>query len=396
MKNFIASEKIVFYTVITFLFIGCSINAKKNDDIVHIVSIREAVVNNNYLFLSDFVSDNIEFVQLESKKEFLIGKGTRLYLSDSLIISFAENQIYLFDRITGNFKGEISHYGKDPQGYNGTLFSFPYDEDRNTIYTLGWETNSFYVYNIKGQLVSKKILPLENEYINSIAPINDTSYVGYIWNYDGKQKTKLIVFDRYNERLTSYAQHLGFEYDMNIHGISVLHWEGWFYQFNHRVNFFERLTDTIFQITQEELVPRFIFANGEFSIPYELRNSDKYRTKPQNYFHIQSIFESNRYLFFTFLFEGKLKYGIYDKVNRETKVSNEIDGIPDNLDNFVPFKFASVNNREEFIGYQEAYKILNWFDKNPEQARKLSPQLQKLNQINETDNPVIMIGRLKR
>jgi hypothetical protein len=301
-----------------------------------------------------------------------------LYTNDSLIIAFDNKEIYLFDKETGRFIRKIGHYGKDPEGYRETtIYSFPYDELRNTVYTKGWESmNSYYEYSISGGLISKKILRFGDWVINSMARLNDTSYVGYVWNWDGKQKTKLVVFNERYEKLKTYPQPLSFE----LHQINVFHWNGWFYQFNNVVNFYELFTDTIYKVTKESLIPRFIFSSDAEHHPF-----------------LESIFESNRFLLFNFNHDPtKLNFGIYDKVKRETKVSDEIGDIKNNLHNFVPFTFSSANNREEIIGYQEAYKILNWFKENPEKAGELPAILQKFKQLNETDNPVVIIGRLKK
>jgi len=43
----------------------------------------------------------------------------------------------------------------------------------------------------------------------------------------------------------------------------------------------------------------------------------------------------------------------------------------------------------------DAFEIVNWFSNNPDKAAKLPSHLQKLRNIKETDNPVIMIAKLK-
>ena len=376
MKNCFIFKRSTLYTVMIFLLSACSIHQKKNDEEIHTIAINEAVINKKNLVLSDFVSGNVKYVQLESKNECLLGRRLRLYSNDSLIVAFDHKEIYLFDKETGRFLRKISHYGRDPEGYKeATIYSFPYNELRNTVYTKGWELNSYYEYSISGRLISKKILRFGDWVINSMTRLNDTSYVGYVWNWDGKQKTKLVVFNERYEKLKTYPQPLSFE----LKQINVFPWDGWFYQFNNEVNFYEAFTDTIYQVTQESLVPRFIFSR-DVEFPYR----------------VQSIFESNRYLLFTFYYLKNLNYSIYDKVKKETKISDETGEIINDLDNFLPFNFSSVNNREEIIGFQEAFKILNWFKENPEKAGKLPAHLQKFKQLNEMDNPVVMMVRLKK
>ena len=70
-------------------------------------------------------------------------------------------------------------------------------------------------------------------------------------------------------------------------------------------------------------------------------------------------------------------------------------GFENDIDNFIPFQFYSINNSGELVGFQEAYIVKKWFDENPDKAAKLPPNLQKLKNIKETDNPIVMIAKLK-
>jgi hypothetical protein len=55
----------------------------------------------------------------------------------------------------------------------------------------------------------------------------------------------------------------------------------------------------------------------------------------------------------------------------------------------------SSTGNNELVGYLEPYKIRQWIAENPGKAAKLPSYLQKLRTIKETDNPVVMIAKLK-
>ncbi|HHN47502.1 MAG TPA: hypothetical protein ENN08_00960 [Bacteroidales bacterium] len=61
----------------------------------------------------------------------------------------------------------------------------------------------------------------------------------------------------------------------------------------------------------------------------------------------------------------------------------------------MPFHPISLSNRKELIGFLEPYKIRQWIAENPDKAAKLPLHLQKFKNIKETDNPVVMIAKLK-
>ena len=43
----------------------------------------------------------------------------------------------------------------------------------------------------------------------------------------------------------------------------------------------------------------------------------------------------------------------------------------------------------------EAFEVQLWFDENPEAAAKLTDNLKALSALEETDNPVVIIAKLK-
>jgi hypothetical protein len=47
------------------------------------------------------------------------------------------------------------------------------------------------------------------------------------------------------------------------------------------------------------------------------------------------------------------------------------------------------------MGYTDAWKVEQWFKDNPEKAAQLPPHLKKLESLTESDNPVVMIARMK-
>jgi hypothetical protein len=391
-------------TLVSALILSCSPQIQKEQNSVYQVKIGEAIQQKTDAAVSDFVQGEIEYVALESKKEHLLGRNPRFYANDTEIIAFAKHQMYVFDRKTGEFLREIAHYGQDPGGYKKVVHSFPYDADKNLVYTSGWDPKSYYRYNTTGQFKDKITAWSEDieadmqksifgEMVTSMAPLNDTCFVGYVWNINGKQKTKLILFNENNHRINTFPQNQGFEYDINSNGINVYQWEGWFYKFHKQLHFFERFTDTIYTVTTTELEPKFVLKNLEAGAPYTKRYLPNYDYN--NYYFIENLFETNKFLFFKLLYQKEDGYGYYDKENDRTKVSLNTEGIANNTDDFIPFKFYSANGKDEIIGSREAYEIRLWFDENPEKVINLTPRLQKLKNIKETDNPVVMIAKLK-
>jgi hypothetical protein len=146
------------------------------------------------------------------------------------------------------------------------------------------------------------------------------------------------------------------------------------------------------------LQPKFVLHSGTT----ENANATEYTKNKGDveYLPVENVFESNRFLFFKVRkqldnFESEDYYGFFDKTNQSTRVSKNTEGIENDLDNFIPFKFISANQNNEIVSFLEAYEVKLWFEQNPGKAADLSPNLQKLKNIKENDNPVVMIAKLK-
>jgi len=373
------------------LSISQTIAQVKNDEVITI-PIKEAIdESKNDLKLSSFVEDDIEYIQLETNAYCPINKNLRLFLNDSVIIAIAQKQVFLFERNTGKFIREIGHVGKDPHGYSETFYSKPYFENKNTILTKGWLPNSFIEYDLTGKFISKKTL-FTLEAITSISNFNDGTTIGYVWNFDGKNKKKLMVFNSVGKEISSFPQNRSFDYDMKKDGIDILPWEGWFYSFNNQINFYELFTDTIYAITPKNLKPRYVLSYGKYQVPYELRNTKKYYSNLSEYYFISSLYESVGYLFFTFIYNKNYYTGVYDKNAALTKVSQKVEN---DIDKLVPFELSSINKNGEIIGFQHIYEIEEWLKKNPDKREAFTSKVKNLKGFNSFYNPIIMIGKLK-
>ena len=375
--------------IISFFFTQAFSQTQKKE--LDIILIKEAIDDNEGLSLSSFVEDDIEYIQLETNAYCPISKNLRLFLNDSVIIAIAQEQVFLFERNTGKFIREIGHVGKDPHGYSETFYSKPYFENKNTILTKGWLPNSFIEYDLTGKFISKKTL-FTLEAITSISNFNDGTIIGYVWNFDGKNKKKLMVFNSVGKEISSFPQNRSFDYDMKKDGIDILPWEGWFYSFNNQINFYELFTDTIYAITPKNLKPRYVLSYGKYQVPYELRNTKKYYSNLSEYYFISSLYESAGYLFFTFICNKNYYTGVYDKNAALTKVSQIVEN---DIDNLVPFQLTSINKNGEIIGFQDMYKIQEWLKKNPEREKSFSNKVKNFKGLNTFYNPIVIIGKVK-
>ena len=91
---------------------------------------------------------------------------------------------------------------------------------------------------------------------------------------------------------------------------------------------------------------------------------------------------------------------IYDKNKRTTVVKDYSPesgiGLISNINDFVPLEFSSINEKDELICTMNALKIKQWFELNPQKFSQLPEYLRNLKNIQETNNPVIIIAKLNK
>lgn len=401
--------QIVAITLILIAFAACSPNKTVEKDEIYNVQITQAFESEDKAQLSQIIDGDIEYIPLETKKEILLGNSPRVFTTDLYIVAATNRQMFLFDRKTGKFIREIGHYGKDPGGYRNVLKAFTFDEKNSLLYTRGWDSKNYVTYALEGTVANEiTVQPIEreedmansifSEMITSIAPLNDTSYIGYVWNLNGKQEAKLIVFNQNNPRIKVFPQYKRFDYDINRDGISVYDWNAKFYLLDDQLHFFERFTDTVFTVSANALEPELILHRGETEEANGTNLTNKKGEVP--YLLIEDLFGANRFLFFKIKqprekFEGDFYYGFYDKATNTTALSENDKGLKNDINGFLPFPFKSVNQNNEVAGLLEAFEVKLWFDENPEAAAKLPDNLKALSALEETDNPVVMIAKLK-
>ena len=376
--------KNVLFITLLILYPGCKNEKYQPEITTPEIKIEESFTQNRFIRLSELVDGYIEYVPLETGENIIDG-SPRIYVSNNNILVFAFRQILLFNRENGNFIKEIGKFDRGPGGYMATGFIFPFDPIRNTCFAIGWDGSNI-EYSLEGDILGKIIRP---EGSTSLATLNDSTYIAYIRNFSGNEERRLVVFNN-EDVIKTFPNHKIANPGRIVNGA----YNGWFYRFREELCFFESLTDTIYSVTENDLIPRYVLQMGKYAPPYEKQNAVSFY-ELQNYIHVTKIFESQNFLLFEFYHEKSSSQGVYNKVTMSTYMAGDSNGFENDIDEFFPLKFTSVSSHGELIGFIEAWKIEQWFRENPDKATQLPPHLKKLENITENDNPVVMIARLK-
>jgi len=384
----------IFFSVVVLLFHSCS--SKENNEI-KVINIEKSFLNSKRILLSDLV-DSVEYIPLETRVDNLIGRNVKVFANEEFIITLTTNHVFLFDRKSGKFIHEIGNQGLGPDEYYSALSFF---EINHTIQCISSNTKDRIDYGTGGEIIRKNKTPKDISPFQEYIPLNDSVYVSYIDNFTGKDPNRIIVFDNRGDSINMFPNNnTFFSNRLIISNVGAL-----FFKKNDHTYFFENCLDTIYEISTHELSPRMYFNMGKFSPPYEKKG--EFFDPPQNppildYFTINRIQESDKYILFNFNYQRNFYFGYYDKISNETQIgkheNSQDSRLFNDIDNFISIgtKGLTVNNNDELVLYIDAWEITEWFDTYPENKENLSKDIQRFSKLNSDDNPVVVIAKLKK
>jgi hypothetical protein len=404
-KNEVSGMRTLFYNLllISFFIYGCQ--ETKHSSSLEKIDLVTAYKNKQIINLSD-IAQSVKYVQLSSK-DSLISSSERIFVDKEYIVVIAFKQQFLFDRLTGEFIREVGKKEKGPNGFNYTKYNLAYNEEKKTIYAGGWK-GEVLEYTLDGYIKNTFRNHESNNMLTAFVWLNDSIYVSYVANFTGDEKSKLLFFNNNNHNnniISTISTNDRFEKNPKLFRSWGGDKEGWFYRYNKQLFFKELFNDTIFEVNDHKLLPKYYFFSAAYKPLSERRNfiSNK---EMEDFYLIENIFESSKFVFFTLNFKGELRTGIYNKKKKNAIISDcenpnvfyknkTYFGFNNDIDNFIQFCPHYMNESNEIVASVDAYEVINWFKDNPEKIAQLPQYLQKLQNIKETDNPIVMIAKLK-
>ena len=389
-QNPIVCFPIINYAVIglvLLLCLSCTNTAKKGKDIQKI-NIIDNLSNNQAIKLSTIAS-GIEYVALETNGESLLPGRITCYSSSDHIVVFGLRMCYVFDRKKGNFVRQIGSRG---QGTGEYLFPYSrfWDAENEQVCFLG---NGCYLFhNIDGTL-SHQTIPFKPS-MSQFVQYEDT-YVGYISNADSYATIRIAFFDKKGVLVDSIPNYRSWKRTVTGFGGSG-DTDNWVYVFDKNMYYKDLFCDTLYQIKDFKLHPRYVFNTGGLAVPYELQEGGRFdqfgngSDKYEKYMNITKILEDNRYMYIAFDFKKNDYKFVYDK-KEGNQMTIPLHGFENDLDGGLPFWPEQMISGNEMMCSFTAEQLLK-LDKSKITNEKLK---NLLNNLKEDDNPVVAIVTLK-
>ena len=346
------------------------------------------------------LADDIIYIPFDSI--YPLGHLIKLEINKSSIYIGTSNLGILEYERNGKFTRRIGSVGRGPGEYISSN-TFTIDKERGIVYNLDLD-RKIKVYSKNGLFI-RSIPLLETDGTREILFNNNMLIVMYSVQF-GYAKYRWIAFDTLGNVIKKQDRKTQL-FKGSITSRTTYKYDNQIYYWNHYL-------DTVFSITQYLTeTPSFIISPGNHRLPkvqitIEQAKED-YLTK---FLLIHKIFETDRFYVLYYHYK-KLSLALIDKLTREVflydikkddlgiynkAIVNDLDaGV-----SFFPEDYFTENGREYMIGIQYPSQLISLVSseefrgsiaKYPEKKK----ELEKLaNSLKETDNPILVLVRLKR
>lgn len=369
------------FLMISLLMSGCSAN--KNDiEVLNINKIASDIVNSTDIFT------DIRIVPLETQDESLVGRIGNIIIKNGHIYIADRSTVFKFDE-NGVFESKISRQGRGPgEYYNITDFQIGGNDNPLVYCDL---CKKIFEYDWSGTLVNTTDVDF---YGYSIFLANDSSL--FIFQGSNGEKHKVCQY-KDNVLINSYIY-------LDDHLKEFLHTAGLqnFSTFNGCTYFYERYNDTVYQLVNDEFVPKFVVNYNGRNIPksYFERNYSDMRE------FVNTIDNQFVYGIYSFLETDSQYYVQYstDLAHRHTALIKKEDGqsidflgIKENkyLKNYeIEYKFSYNQGNGEVVYELNGCQIMEYANANlsKEDAAAVA---KAISYSGEDQNPILLIGKLK-
>ncbi|MGI6322966.1 MAG: 6-bladed beta-propeller [Bacteroidales bacterium] len=361
------------------------------------------VLTDNNITLNE-IADEIMYVPLDTLIKIGSLYSYRL-IDDFIYLSVKDVGILLYTR-SGKFIKKIGNPGRGPEEYNQFMY-FDVDPKSRHLYVI--DRNIIKIYDSEG--VYKNSVSINDHgliFLNDINYFNDKLIISD-FNHYGISEYNWIALDTNGFLIKKKENYIPpFK--------STLPSNGGNYVFNNNLHYWNLYCDTIFSIRPDlSYTASFIIKNGKFRWPksnIKVSPTESFRSYLFNHLNINLILETKQFIILRYTYKN-IMIVLLDKISKKSYITYLYNhegsvelygGILNDIDGGVPFKpemYLYEKEYEYLVELIDPYTIkkhiksIDFKNSSPKYPEK-KEDLEKLaNRLKETDNPVLMIIRLK-
>ncbi len=366
----------------------------------------ESILNNTSSVNLSEITDDIEYVRLETNESCLLHPRADYHFTDDYI--FVDNSKYIlqFDR-KGKFIKQIGKPGRGPGEIGLIRIMSVLDNKKELVVQTNWARKLYY-FSYDGDMI--RSVPVED--VLNIKAIPGDRLVYFDNCAYGYEDYMFALLNLSGDTLDVVHNH--YKWENKTGGVVTVSYHLFvpFYFYNDEILFKSMHNDTVYHVTGDSIKPEYLIDLGRYKLPQEYRAEvassglfEEFFKKSKDY-RFCSVFEASGSLFISSTeYQEEFQYNmIYNRAegagkllldtnNDPGRIINDIDGGKD----FWPS--GTVNDSTVYMPVLPLDLINK--DSRDELSRKhaLNPQKKTefsdmLDELNENDNPILMIVRL--
>lgn len=438
MKKNLRNPVALLFILVSFLGQACSgnqtVNVKESNETI-VIDLEGNLGKGNIVDLSSVVSD-IEYIPLETSDSSLVGDSKKIYFENGRIffvsgqINQTNKMLQVYDSL-GRHLFCFDRLGRGPQEYNSVYHMSILPDGKIEINT----RIDVMLYNGDGNFFRKFPLPKDRRFsVSEVLKMNDDTYAGIIYYYfAGNPEYCAVIFTpgdssaQYMMPIPAFQQKDPFSTNLissiSIEGepetdknIKLIGARVMLFRNKNFARFVFPYNDTIFSLTPDmKLEKPFVIKYGKTRSP----GGEDSESQWQKYVVLRSTpFENERFLFLTFnlndhahqpyekeivLSKGRVhRYTLTDchslldkKTGHFTLLNQQEKGMPGMREDILggpPFWPLYVSSKGELVAFCQPEVLISWAENH-----KVSPGLKRIiEKLDENDNPVVVLAKLKR
>jgi len=383
--------------LVALIAINCQNAVTKNEKQIKTFDLKELPKISD-VKLSDLGFVNIEYVPLETNDQCMIKNINEVKIGDDFLLVKFSNTILKFLE-DGSFVTKIGNIGRGPNEFT-VAHDVDIDNENQNIYLVSaWQ---------------KKLIECSKtgEFLRTFyCPLNTTNFkvtrdgiLCYNMNSMGNVGTSYNWIDKKGLQIKNFSNKYPWEYKQQ--GMYGFVYENLFYRFNNQLFKKEVYSDTVYVFENMDFTPHMVIELGKRRVNTKVRSDFSPEYIRENFISPWNLFEFGDYVYFEFLlsrnslvedlsFIGSKRNDFHALVDPSKGFINDLDGGP----NIWP---KTIKDDNTLICWVDAFRLKahvasDSFKKSIPKYPERKKELEKLaNSLKETDNPVLMMVRLKK
>jgi hypothetical protein len=401
MRNAINIILIIFLFVINF---NNSIDAQDLIKTFNLTKLPKLMT----VKLSDLGFVDIEYIPLETNKQSLISDIDNIFFHDYKINKILMGNDYflikngdkiLKFKLDGSFIRTIGKIGRGPDELDH-LDDIVVNKTTQNIFLVSSRQKRICLYSRSGELVKVVNIPF---FLYDFSFIADR-ILCYCGDNSGINKNSFVLIDTLGHIVKSFPNKHPFK---ALNGIVVYTHENLFYTFSKTQYIKELYSDTIYSFVNMDFKPHMVLEVGNRLITPKVRSEYNSDNINANYIQPMNLMEFGDYVYFGFInrfiqgdvkilgFLGSKKNNYQAFFNLGEGLANDLNGGP----NILPLTTKDDNTIVSLIDaftlkkYITTEEFIKSTPKYPEKKKELEKMASSLK---ETDNPVLILVKLKK